>query len=140
MKLYNCTKRLAKKYGVFRRNNKLSLARNLKPGSIINTCTGGNSVIQDICPVFRNIGSRSWVVTDFDITTTDGNDHSWYHCCGPAQTQQEIEDYFREWNCEEGHKIIDEYRWDYMTKMFEALNNGKHICDDNGIIYPEFKG
>jgi hypothetical protein len=139
MKLYNCNKRIAKKYGVFRRNEKLSLAKELRVGGLVSTCNGGNSVIQDMYFEFRSIGKRSWVVTDIEIVTTDGHIHSWFHCCSLAETPKQIKEYYMGWDCEEGWKLIKEYKWDYMFRIFDALKNDSPICNSNGIIYPEFK-
>jgi hypothetical protein len=81
-------------------------------------------------------------VDDYMLIDTNGGYHSADNCCCPAYTVEEIEKYFRDdWASKP--EFLKEYciNWedDKLPLICQALLDGKRICDDQGIVLPEFK-
>lgn len=66
-------------------------------------------------------------------------------CCGspePAMTRENIEQYFRNLYSGKSMERLKEGGWwsESSQKRKEALDAGRHICDEYGIILPESDG
>jgi len=135
MKLYKHFNRLAYLRRVPRRlHSHLRWALTLKPGDIINDCSGFNVVIREIEPqiFFTKSG---WYIYDVRFTTEPhGGSCSLFNCgVEPAFSVKEIEQQFRkfynEWECGQGG-------WDFKTEkdqVWMRLSQGLSICDEQGI-------
>lgn len=132
------------------RAKKLVIGLNLKPGDIIHTCLGFNQVIKSIAAeAGKWTGKYGQEVTcnlwDFDIVTEDGSSHSWMHCSGPKASKEEIEDAwfysFRHPSDDSGRSLFmqsSERMRNASLWMKERYESGLPICDDNGLMLPEY--
>ncbi len=97
----------------------------LKVGDVVNDCSGFNKIVQEINPFY---GYRFDVLTDIDLTMTDGSGCSFRHCgVSPAQTRETIEAHLYPFH---KHTV-----WGN-PDLAAILEAGGHICDENGFRLP----
>jgi hypothetical protein len=99
---------------------------------------------KDITGIKPRRRGRSYIC-DFEVMPEDGG---CFCGCGAfpekAHSRDEIEKYVLSWDCEEGWETINQGILNGLgdsnniKKMIEALKNGEHICDENGIRYEQF--
>ena len=112
-----------------------------KPGDIVNDCDGFNhKVTGHKIYYMRWTGNLSILCVD-RLTFEDGG---WSCGCPsgpePAYTREQVEQYFHDMTPEyiEHQKHLGWWS-EYSQKMYDAIKRGDHICDENGIILPEYK-
>lgn len=116
----------------------------LKPGSLVNDCDGFNHRVSDDVGHggLFHYGFRGGSTFHIQQVSFDDGTYS----CGcdgspeAAKSREEIERFFGEITQE----YIKEQRtlgWnmDSSQRMYDTIKNGGHICDENGLILPEFK-
>lgn len=159
MKLYKGKKRLAMSMMPARHRKLMEWALSIKPGDYIATCEGCNRKVAKIDFIeWRNEGwwnrckpNKTWFVGEVSFEDTHGNLH---HCPGggcayPAETPQEVTEYFRAWAFD---KASEEFLFSWwgkdqdtinegletLRKFQEALRTGAPIVDEHGELLPEF--
>jgi hypothetical protein len=150
MKLYKRYNRL-KYRKIISKKDEVYLRQGLafKPGDVIATCTGFNGIIVEKTLNCR-LSKKGWAIIDVDFDCISHKDaefassHSWFQCCQLAQTREEIEKWnldWLEWLLDPNYDNIGNWYKDQEEQYrfrFETLKNGGHICDERGLILPEF--
>jgi hypothetical protein len=122
----------------------------LKPGDIINDCTGFNARIIAIHPDIRYT-NRGWYIMNFDLDVTPyGGSCSLSHCgIVPAVPRDKVESDWLEWaECyiNEGYlakwwgndkKAFEKDRADIQRRI-DILKSGGHITNEFGMILKDF--
>ena len=138
MKLYKRVNRLAFLRHVPRsRQAHLKWALKLKPGEVINDCSGFNVIIREIEPQVH-FTKRGWYIYDVDFTVEPfGGGCSLIHCgVEPALPVKEIERRIRQFYDEWGEGPYVKGGWDFKTekdKVWMRLSQGLPICNEHGI-------
>lgn len=116
----------------------------LKPGDIIQACTGFNVRIAKITPerskativwsapsLGRPFNGRAhgWFISDFLVEDESGGGHYIMSCCWKRETVAQIEEFWR--------GIPPRPDDEKLCRIQALLAEGKRICDDDGIIFPE---
>lgn len=134
MKLYKRYSKIAYNRRLSKRQQEnLKWALSLKPGDIINDCSGFNSIIKEVIPDVRQT-KRGWFIYNVDfIVEPFGGSCSLVHCgIEPALTPEQIENRIREFYdwCEPhggwGIKTEKDPTW-------TRLQQGLPICDERGL-------
>ena len=150
MKLYKRYSRLAYRRIVNPRREKLlRWGLSIKPGDIINDCSGFNKIIRSVDPYYK-FSSRGWAIIDVDYTTEPhGGGCSLTHCgVEPAIPRDVLESeyvkehdervvWMRQWfkgSEEKGDKAVA-----IAHKRVEVVRSGGHFLDEQGILPPEFE-
>jgi hypothetical protein len=116
----------------------------LKPGTIVNDCDAFNHRVKKPLGYFHrwDKGFHKFVLDQLEF-----EDGRWSCGCpggpGPALTREQIEKYTRDGFTDESIANSKRDGWwtDNSQKMYEALiKEGRHICDEDGIKFPEFCG
>jgi len=148
MRLYSRGARLA----FLKRKSKkdieaLNWALGLKPGDLINDCSGANVVIREINMETNSFGrgyydtSHGWYAYDVEFVDHKGGSCSLMHCgLEDPKSREEVEAGLLEW-----------YQSEWMTdptdtkesltknqKRIAHLKSGGHVCDERGVILPEW--
>jgi len=146
MRLYSPGARLAylKTHSSYYRDGFL-WALSLKPGDLINNCTGANVIIKEIHPEytsFRKHGyydtSHGWYMYDILFVSHLGGHCSLMNCgVEPPKSREEIEAdtllYLKD---------IQTLQWyggtlpESTQERITILEAGGHICDERGVSYP----
>lgn len=140
MRYFGVKKRLAKKrIGSKGMLKKMLMGARLKPGDVINTCSGFNVVVAKVEIDFMHVSNhlKTPVPADFTITDTDGMQHSWTGCCGPAETPEQICAYIANFEEDTGQKR-SEFGPEF-AKIFDDVVAGKNPLDSRGCLLPEYK-
>lgn len=148
MKLYHRFPRLRYlRYANKRRQEKIRWALTLKPGDLINDCSGFNVVIHEVEPDYwRSPRRRGWAITNVYFTLDPHGSCSLLHCgVEPARPRDELE---AEFLANYGHPTyVDQLRQWYgdhwpdfnehtakLSRQLETLRAGGHILDERGIL------
>lgn len=147
MKLYKHYSRLAFVRLVSKRLQKRILwALSLKPGDLVNGCSGFNHRVAEVKPEIWQTG-KGWYISNVDFVMQDGACCSLLHCgVSTPLSRDEIEN--------EHLKFLNYYltnpkgaaQWyggldnpkykdeiDKLIRTWEILKNGEHICDEYGV-------
>lgn len=158
-KLYKGKKRLAKRFLRGGDQRILLWALSVKPGDYIATCEGVNRKVAEVEPEWINEGwwcrskpNKTRILREVRFTDTRGR---WHHCPGggcayPAQTPEEVTDYWRDYAFDEREedRIRHWYGKDeeriqkalaYQARLRGALEDGQPIVDEHGEFLPEFE-
>lgn len=151
-------KRLAKKYcnqnthmSRIMRERGASLAH-LKPGDLINTCSGFNEEIIKIKPSWINVSS-GFVLFDLDFQLADEDSCSLAWCdVRPALARDVLEQRYLDiqskwvqngkaaaWYADLAESGLDPASIKTLHQMLQILKEGGHITDDLGRLLSEFK-
>ena len=158
MKIWRGKKRLAMKAMTRQRRKLMEWAVSIKPGDYIATCEGCNRKVAKIDFVgWANEGDRRRRPnkTRFVFEVAFEDTHGRLHycpgggCAYPAETPQQVTDYFRGWAFDPGvenhisvwlsgdkAKIDDSMA--RLRRLRDALTNGRPIVDEHGELLPEF--
>lgn len=109
-----------------------------KVGDLVNDCDGLNHIIKSVDSRYRLAvywDHKGCIVLSVDQFKFEDGRYS----CGcltspdPALSQEEVESKMK--------AFLDYWRYPspYYQKMREAFAAGKHICDERGILLPEFE-
>ena len=139
-RLYHGNKRIVYKYydGQYLRD--LLYMLSLKPGMLVNDCDALNHRVKG--PI--NYGFIKWYKTTyiFQLDQVEFEDGRWSCGCPggprPAWTREQIEKYMLLTDEEIARSKADGWWSDLAQKRQNALRAGQHICDENGILLPEF--
>lgn len=116
-----------------------------KPGDIVNDCDVFNHKIIKWLPEKFKFGRWSkgdrlitgWI---FNVDQFEKENGTWSCGCpyspDPPQTREQIEKYMLAWRSDEKS---DWNKDEWHLKIYAALKNNQYICDENGILLPEFK-
>lgn len=120
----------------------------VKVGDIIHDCDGFNHVVigffdRERCsivryPYYRNTNNKVWTVTQYEF-------ENGYLSCGcpgsdiTPRTRDEIEKWYKGYLDYYVPRMNDSFLTKADYKRHEALNSSKHICDERGILLPEFR-
>lgn len=109
------------------RRKRLLWALSLKPGDLINDCSGFNVKVRDIHPVKIRY-NNSWLIHDIIIRTEPYGGSCSVRSCGvePPLSVEEIKKEMIEF-----YNECPEYR---KGKVWNAIKNGLDFCDENGMI------
>lgn len=121
-----------------RRLRNLKAYLSIRPGDLVHDCDGFNHVVSKVPFYHTTMWTTNSIILDIcQIEFEDGR----LSCgCSPPEkplTREEIESYHKSWYNEEKLKQW----WEDFTihlKRYKALMSGQHICDENGILLPEF--
>lgn len=132
---------------------KLRWALTLKPGDLINDCSGFNHPLVEIEPLIRVNGRGGWYIFDVDFTTEGGGGCSLRHCgVEPAKTREACEkrhlEFLNHWLAPGGpgeqfhggweNPKHEEYQKEAIKSLFfrwEVLKAGQHISDERGVPF-----
>lgn len=146
MKLYKHYHRLKwRKFLPKRQERFLRWALTLKPGDIINDCSGFNRVIREVYPAHLFNRRDGWAIYDVDFTTEPhGGGCSLFHCgVQPQQSRDELEKYYLSWIEKQKEDLlkkgwINKEGMVLIDKRIQIIKSGGHILDENGILLPEY--
>jgi hypothetical protein len=138
MKLYHRVSRFEFLRSITKKDrDNILWALSLKPGDLINDCTGFNVVIRKIEPdiMYVNNGRGGWYICDIDFTTEPlGGSCSLMHCgIQSPRTPKEITNYIKRWYDEWGEPHGG---WHWKTDndpVWQKLKNCLPICDEKGM-------
>ncbi len=143
-RFYRGNRRTGLRYFRARHLRELLYMLSIKPGDLVNDCDAFNHRVKG--PIFHGFvrwDDNTYVFQLDQLEFEDGR----YSCgCpggpGPAWTREQIENYMREGFTDESIAESKKFGWwtTNSQKMCEALREGRHICDENGIKLPEFCG
>jgi len=133
-----------------RREKLLKWALTLKPGDIINDCTGFNVKIREIELDIRQHG-RGWYLMNVDFQVTPYHGFCSLMHCGvePEVPREKVESDWLSWaekylDSEQMHhwhgknkKSFDE-EFQKIRRRIDVLKNGGHITNERGMILKEF--
>jgi hypothetical protein len=149
MRIYKRFSRFQFRRAVSRsREKRIQWALSLKPGDLINICSGFNVVVKDIEP-FALFNGRGYAICDVDITYEPfGGGCSLIHCgVWKPLLRDEIEkrymDYLKWWvsspkGAAKWYGLDNPQYKEEIDKCKLTLNmleNNEHICDERGIKY-----
>lgn len=116
-----------------------------RPGQLVNDCDGFNHVIRDVVKPSRR-WSKDWLEASSEasvlsIDQFELENGSWSCGCPtspePAKTQEAIEKDFARWlEDADPQQMSNPVVYERMKK---ALQEGRHICDEQGKRLPEFR-
>lgn len=114
----------------------------LNIGDLVNKCDGYNGIIKQFYldgGFYRSKKGRiiRAYIHDLDLIFEDGASCSYYHCCSPKETKEEIEQKAKE--CLEYYKDNGPNEWELYDKESILMAKGLPICDEMGlkIEYPD---
>jgi hypothetical protein len=150
-KLYHKVSRFLVRRQISRHDEKrLKWAMTLKPGDIVNHCTGFNVKIIDAVAVIKST-SRGWYVTGFEFKVSPfGGFCSLMHCgVGPAIPRDKVESDWlkhtefrinsgamRKWFGKDQESFDKEMS--LLQKRIDALKSSNHITNELGMIIKEY--
>lgn len=141
----------------FIRNIKWALKVN--PGDLINDCTGLNRYVISSEPQKQTFRHGGWIIYNVDFEVSDDKDAKQGGYCsllncgvGPALDrdvcEKEILIFMNHWMTDPkagAHWFggFDNPKYKDLIEIcfrkWEALKKGEHICDERGILLPEFR-
>lgn len=142
-KFYHGNKKQSLRYFNARYLKQLIYLLSIKPGTIVNDCDGFNHIVKN-STFYWSRRCRDLLVFIIDqFEFQDGR-----LSCGcpggpwPKLTREEIEQNTKEGFSDEKVTESKEKGWWTVNsqKMYDALKEGRHICNKNGIKLPEFCG
>lgn len=160
MKMYGHIGRLTALKHVSKKDYpRIRWALKLKPGELVNDCTGFNRFVIEANPELNFFKHDGWYIYDVDFEVSDDKDAkeggscSLIHCGVQSALSREA--------CEKHHLDFLNYwmvdskagaaYWggfdnpefkdqiDCCRKKWELLKNGGHISDEQGVRLPEFR-
>lgn len=136
----NVKRRVAKKYlkryaSDWMLDPRAKVFANLKPGDIVNTCSGFNNKIKQIIPYYFAVG-KGQVLFSIDLVMEKGSVCD-AQMCGvePARSREDIEAEMLQFY----KQILKEERFfspkdkEITEKNLAILESGGHIADENGM-------
>lgn len=140
---YGGTKVQRNKYCGAKYMHELMYMLSLQPGTVVNDCDAFNHRVKGHRGYFQRWDRNFY---KFVLDQLEFEDGRWSCGCsggpGPALTREQIEAYMKAGFTEEA--IANSKRDGWWTvnsqKMADAINEGRHICDEHGIKLPEFCG
>lgn len=123
--------------------SRLRWTLSLKPGDYVAMCRGYNVRVQEVTYFWANEGAyrrrrpnKTWYLEDVRIEDVYGNLHYANSCCWPAETPEQVTEYFRYWvhdaTASTWHTEVD-------VRIRAALEAGSPIVDSFGELLDEFK-
>lgn len=129
--------------------NYLLMLFSLPVGAIVHDCDGFNHVVKGLAgvQVWRVMGrsgkdAKTWYRYDDQLEFSDIKGQLSCGCPGgiePAKSREDIEKWYRGWL---DYYVPQDTGKGFITErhhlMYKALKDGRHICDERGIILEEF--
>lgn len=146
MKLYKHVSRFHfRKHVCGYREKRIRWALSLKPGDLVNDCTGFNRVVASTRPEIVNY-HNGWFICDVDITLAPYGAVCPMFSCGvvPPRHRNILEEEWLSdveyWVFGEGaDSISNDEQKNQLRKRVDILKSGGHILDERGVLLPEFK-
>lgn len=121
----------------------------IEPGAIVHDCDGFNHIVKGLAGVYLyriqgriGVNTKSWYKYDDHLEFTDPPGQLSCGCrcrIKLAIPREDIERWYRDWL---NYYVPRDTGEGFVTKrhylMHEALQRGEHICDERGIILPDF--
>lgn len=137
------------------RMKRIKWAMSLKPGDLINDCSGFNVIIREIDPDVRTF-HNGWFIQNVDFTVEPyGGGCSLMHCgVEPPKPREllekeylvDMEDYLNSsgpGSASYWYGGLDNPKYkkeiENLRNRLDTLKNGGHILDERGILLPEFR-
>ena len=135
-----------------KQDERLKWALSLKPGDLINDCSGFNRIVKKIEPDYIR-SKKGWAVVNVDFTTEphDGG-CSLIHCgVTKAVPREELESDYISSHTQWRDKWVDQLKmwygkdkeaWEKRISLIDRriviVQSGGHFLDERGILLPEF--
>lgn len=154
---YKVSKKYFKTYVDNKLEKRIRWALNLRPGEIVNDCTGFNRYVIDSIAVCHK-HDRGWIIYDVDIEVSDDfpaknfvGSCSLKHCGVESPlSRKDIEKRHLDWlelwltskdgarryykGCKDRKQKIER-----LTQKINLLKSGKHVCNAKGIQYKRWR-
>jgi len=99
----------------------------LKPGDVIQTCTGYNEVIASITPEWMHYHrSAMQALVDFFVVSKGGGGYSLMNCCDPSVTREYIMEWMKKFIESKNQAVT-------ITAFEEAVASGEALAE-NGTL------